>query len=183
MSERPGAGTTAVRLAGALRRLNRQLAVVAGAALLAMMLIGALDVLASNLDLLGLTSRPVPSAREAVATLMVAAVFLAMARAQQQDAHIRVTLGALASRRGGRALEALRHGWHAAFFALIAGFGWQRAFAALATGEFAPGLIDFPLWPARFALAIGATAMSVQCLLDIAAVVDSRLRPTQGERA
>lgn len=163
----------------AIARLNRLLASLAGLCLLAMMLVGGLDVLATNLDALGLQSRPLPSAREFVATMLVAAVFLAMALAQQRRAHIQVGFGRLTGGRLALGLEALRHLAHALFYGLIAGFGWSVAVEATRSGEFAPGLINFPMWPARVALAVGATAMAVQCLADLAVLVRSRVRPAE----
>ena len=167
---------TPIAVVRALARANRAMATVAGVAILLMMLAGAVDVVATNLDLIGLSSRPVPSTNEFMATMMVAAVFLGVPLAQQRRAHIQVTIGELSGRRFGRGLEALRHTLHALFYALIAWFGWSVASHSVATGEFAAGLIDFPVWPARIALAFGASAMTVQCLFDLLGVIDARFR-------
>ena len=71
-------------MAVASDRLNRWLALVAGLAVGLMMLVGAVDIVLTNIDVLGLDSRPVPSASEIIATLMVIAVFLGVPLAQQK---------------------------------------------------------------------------------------------------
>ena len=43
-----------------------------------------------------------------------------------------------------------------------------------AVGEFAAGLINYPIWPARLTLAWGASLMTVQAMLDLAAVFSDR---------
>jgi TRAP-type C4-dicarboxylate transport system permease small subunit len=165
------ARSVTARLIGLQSRLNAVAAGLAGVALLLMMLAGAADVLATNADLIGLPSRPVPSTNEFMATMMVAAVFLGLALAQQRGAHIQVTLGALLDRRFGRSIAAVRHVLHGLFYALIAWFGWSVAMHSISTGEFAAGLVDFPVWPARLALAAGASLMTLQCALDLAAAI------------
>jgi TRAP-type C4-dicarboxylate transport system permease small subunit len=157
-----------------LAAANRGTALLAGIALLLMMLAGAADVIMTNLDLLGLQSRPVPSTTEFMATMMVVVVFLGLALAQQRRAHIRITLSRLAGPRLERPLDVFRHALHGLFYGLIAWFGWSVAAHSAATGEFAAGLVNFPVWPARLILAIGATGMALQCLADIAGVFDAR---------
>lgn len=174
---------TAVRAGiGLLAAANRGTALLAGIALLLMMLAGAADVIMTNLDLLGLASRPIPSTTEFMATMMVVVVFLGLALAQQRRVHIRITLSRLAGPRLERPLEIFRHALHGLFYGLIAWFGWSVAAHSAATGEFAAGLINFPVWPARLILAIGATGMALQCLADIAGVFDTRFRmPDTGD--
>jgi TRAP-type C4-dicarboxylate transport system permease small subunit len=174
---------TAVRAGiGLLAAANRGTALLAGIALLLMMLAGAADVIMTNLDLLGLASRPIPSTTEFMATMLVVVVFLGLALAQQRRVHIRITLSRLAGPRLERPLEIFRHALHGLFYGLIAWFGWSVAAHSAATGEFAAGLINFPVWPARLILAIGATGMALQCLADIAGVFDTRFRmPDTGD--
>ena len=73
-------------------RINLWCGLASGFALLAMMLMGALDVIGSNLDLAGLTARPIPAAFEFMATMMVVNVFLAMSLGQARRRHIRVEI-------------------------------------------------------------------------------------------
>lgn len=163
------------RLAKALLKLNLSCAFASGFALLLMMLAGAADVIGTNLDIVGLRSQPVPAAFEFMATMMVVSVFLAVSLAQARRQHIRVEL--LVSRLPAglqRLSDVLQYILSVVFFALIAWFAWPAAGHSFNVGEYAPGLINFPVWPARFILAFGATLMSVQCLLDLISVFARR---------
>ncbi|MGE3702286.1 MAG: TRAP transporter small permease, partial [Hyphomicrobiaceae bacterium] len=95
-------------------------------------------------------------------------VVLGVALAQQRRGHIQVTVGHLLEPRLGRSIEVIRHLSHGLFYALIAWFGWSVAQHSFAIGEFAAGLVNFPVWPARLALALGAALMTFQCLVDVA---------------
>jgi TRAP-type transport system small permease protein len=158
-----------------MARVNLTCAFLSGVAMLLMMVVGTADIVGSNLDKVGLPSKPVPAAFEFMATMMVAVVFLAIPLAQERRSHIQVelVLGLLpAGARKG--LEILHHTLGAALFALIAWFGWLAGLHAFNVGEFAAGLINYPIWPARFVLAFGASLMAVQCLFDLAAVFSPR---------
>jgi len=129
-----------------------------------MMFVGTLDVLGTNL-----LGAPLPAAREAIATLVVAAVFLSLPLAQEQGAHIRVEVIAdrllpAAWQRRATILQTLAT---AVFFALIAVYGWLAAWRSLTTGEYAAGLINWPIAPARAILALGASLLVLQALLDL----------------
>ena len=73
-----------------MMKLNLACAVLSGIALLMMMVVGALDVIGTNLDMIGLPSHPIPAAFEFMATMMVVSVFLAMSLGQARRTHIRV---------------------------------------------------------------------------------------------
>jgi TRAP-type C4-dicarboxylate transport system permease small subunit len=47
----------------------------------------------------------------------------------------------------------------------IAWMGWRMFLNSIATKEFAQGLIEISLWPARLALALGATLAVVQTIV------------------
>ena len=158
-------------------RFNLWCGLASGFALLAMMLMGAMDVIGTNLDLVGLTARPVPAAFEFMATMMVVNVFLAMSLGQARRRHIRVEIVVNALppplRRAAEAFSVL---CSIALFALIAWFGWKSGLHATSVGEYSSGLINYPVWPARLILAVGATLMTVQCLFDLLGLFVERLR-------
>jgi TRAP-type C4-dicarboxylate transport system permease small subunit len=140
---------------------------LAGASLLAMVLLGALDILGTKF-----LGWPVPGAFEAIEALMVLTVFLALPWAQARDQHIAVDL--VVARLGPaarRALAILARSLTLAVFALIAWRGWVLGLDSLAVREYASGIVPFPLYPAKLALALGATVMVLQCLLDLALAV------------
>jgi len=157
--------------------VNRGLAFASGIAIVLMMLVGGADVILTNLDKLGLDSRPIPGMTEFAATMMVFAVFLALSLAQQRRGHIQVDL--VTQRMGPaskRIASVLQHALSAAMFGAIAWYGWKTTAHAWAVSEFAAGSFNMPLWPARFALALGASVMTLQCLLDLAAEIHPALR-------
>jgi len=157
-----------------LYRLDRWAATLAGLALFLMMLVGAANVIGTKL--FGI---PVPGTYELTEALMVASAFLAMALAHADKAHIRVEL--LVNRLGprGRALaDAFTELCTAAFFTGIAWFGWSAAIHSLRVGEFSSGSLPMPLWPARMALAVGATLMIVQSLAHLGRDTRALIDPT-----
>lgn len=145
-----------------VRRLSRLGAFIAGLGILAMMLVGATDVLG-----LFLFNRPLPGAFEFTEALMVGSVFFAIAGAQANRSHVRVQvfvhlmpawLGATLDRVGDFLTFCL--------FGLIAWIGWRMAAESIAVGEYSSGLIRFPVWPAKISLALGASLMTIQALFD-----------------
>jgi TRAP-type C4-dicarboxylate transport system permease small subunit len=146
-----------------LSRITFSFAFFAGISMLLMMFVGAMDILGTNLF-----GKPVPAAYEFIATMIAVVVYFSIAQAERQDAHIRVEI----------VVNQLPRYWQIAanivkgllsliFFGLIAYFGWLSAFQSFGEGEYASGLINFPIWPSRFALAIGASLMAVQCVYGI----------------
>lgn len=143
--------------------LVRWAALLAGLAVLAMTVVGAVDVLGTLL-----LGRPLPGAYELIQTLLVGAVVLPMALAQQQGRHIRVTMFLdLMPEPARRGLDIFNALLTLILFALIAWFGWSMAIESTRIGEFTQGLIPFPVWPAKLALATGATLMAMQSMLDL----------------
>ncbi len=162
-----------------LMKLNYGCAFLSGIALLLMMIAGAADVIGSNLDLVGLRAFPIPAVFEFMATLMVVNVFLAMSLGQARRSHIRVeVLVNRLPKRLRNVSDLIQYGLSALLFLLIAWFAWPAAVHSFSVGEYAPGLINFPVWPARFILAFGVTLMSVQCVFDVLGVFAERYRST-----
>lgn len=152
--------------------LNRTCAVLSGVAMLAMMIAGAADVIMTNLDIIGLQSRPVPGVNEFIGSMMVFSVFLAVSLAQARRSHIQVDIFTrLLPHFVQTGLRLLQSGLGVMVFGMIAWFGWKVAGHSVAIREFAAGLYDFPVWPSRIVLAFGATLMTVQCLFDFIAAL------------
>lgn len=165
-----------------LLRITRTSAILSGAAILLMMLAGAADVIGTNLDVVGLRSRPIPATFEFMGAMMVVTVFLATSFAQHKRRHIRVEL--LVRRMPEfwqKAADIVQYALAACVFGLIARYTWPAAIHAFNVGEYATGLINFPLWPARFVLAFGATLMTIQCLFDMLGVVFKQFRTAAEE--
>lgn len=151
------------RSARVLRHLRRSTAVVAGLAMLLMMLVGASDVIGTNVF-----AKPIPAAFEFMATMMVVVVFFSVALAQAQRAHIRVAVVTdLLPPLLRWVTDALYFLCSLIFFVLIAWFGWKSGLRSFEVGEYVSGAINWPTSPARFALALGASVMALQCLYDL----------------
>lgn len=160
-----------VRVLGAL---NGGALVLASASVLLMTLLGGLDVLGT-----ALLKRPIPTTYEATETLMVLVVFLSLAHLQRTRSHIAVDV--VFTRMPPslkRVIRAASHALAFGFFGLVAWKGWELAWQSLAVGEYAAGLVAFPLYPSKFALAIGATLAAVQALYDL--VIESRDTAARG---
>lgn len=136
---------------------------LAGASLLLMVLLGTLDIIGTKFF-----SRPLPGTFEATEALMVLGVFLALPYTQARRQHIAVDL--VVARLGPaarRALDVSALALTLGVFALVAWRGWILGLNSLAVREYASGIIRFPVYPAKLALAIGATLMVLQVLVDL----------------
>ena len=103
-----------------------------------------------------LTGRSIPGMIELVETFMALEVFLGLAHAEAQGVHVRMSLATnlmpfpvrRAVKTFGMVTCLLGSAW----------FAWGsivRAIDATAVGEVKPGLLRFPVYPARWAIAFG----------------------------
>lgn len=148
-------------------KLGLFFALISGISMLLMMIAGAMDIVGTNVF-----AWPIPATFEFMATMMVVVVFFALSLAQARKAHLRVEV---IYSRMPRALQfladLLQYVMTTIFFGLIAYFGWLAAMLGFAQGEYASGIVNFPVWPARFAMAIGASLMTLQCLVDLIGLI------------
>jgi len=150
-----------------LKNLTEKLALVVlligGLGMLASMFLGVADIVGTEV-----LKVPVPGPRELTESTMVLIVFGALAYAQIRRAHIRVEIAYLAA--GPRlkaAMDVLTDLAAIIFFGLICWQGTLEALYSLQIGEATSGLIRFPLWPARFTLALGAALVILRLCLDL----------------
>ena len=143
---------------------GKAFALLSGIAMLLMMSAGALDIVTTNLF-----SRPIATAFEFTEAMMVVVVFFALALAQARKSHIRVeVIYERMPRIWQRIVDVIQFLLSAIFFGLITFYAWKAAAIGFAQGEYASGIVNFPLWPARVAMAVGGTLMTLQCLVDLA---------------
>jgi len=136
---------------------------LAGVALVFLALIGTADVIGSQF-----LGRPVPGTVEIGASLMVAGIALGLPMAQYARRHVRVEI--IVDRLPPRvraALDIVAQFSLAVMLAGIAWMGWRMFLTSIATNEFSQGLIEIAMWPARLALALGATLAVVQTIVLI----------------
>jgi TRAP-type C4-dicarboxylate transport system permease small subunit len=148
----------------ALRYLNSLCISVAGMAILAITLLGAADVVST-----ALLGEPIAGVYESTQTLMVLVVFLSLGFLQSSNGNIAVdVLTSRLSRRARAVQVALAELLGLAFFALLAWQGWLFAVDSFQINEYSAGLVRFPLYPAKFALAIGAAMTALTCAVRLA---------------
>lgn len=154
--------------------LSRLGALLAGVALMIMMLIGAADVISSKLF-----NMPIPATFELTEALMVVSAFMAIGYNQYNRGHIAVTLftSRLADPTAG-IFRLISHFLTFVFFFLIAWQGWHYGLHSLKILEYESGLISFPVYPAKLMAALGASLATLQCLADFA----RKLRQLFGKR-
>lgn len=157
--------------------INRTAAFLGGSALLAMALLGASDVVLGRFF-----GAPVRGTLELTETLMVCAVFLAIALAQEEKRHIRVeVLVKLLPLRAQALCNIIGLIVTLGVFGLIAWYGWSMAAYSIEAGQYQAGAIRLPLWPAKIALACGATLMVIQVFRDIILAVSTLVWPSTGQ--
>lgn len=162
-----------------LRRVASVITVPLGAlaslSTIAIMIAITVDVVVRNLG-----GRSVPGLLEMSESALVATVFLGLAYAGATNAHVAVDLLTAAIR---PAIARLLIGisWVVAVavstWFVIATF--QRAVQSTTTNELRQGLVDWPVWPARWLIVIGFAAFLLVAVINVVLIV--RGQPLLGE--
>ena len=133
----------------------------AGLAVLAMMLLGAADVVGM------LFGAPVAGAIELIESLMVLVVFLALPAAELNKQHISVDLAyrhfPLRLKRFASASSAVLS---FLFYGAMAWQGWKLFWHSWKIREYAPGAVAFPIYPSKALFALGVTMVAVVIAVD-----------------
>ena len=150
-------------LLGFVRTLSTLGVWVAAGSLTVMMFANAVDILGTKLF-----NRPLSGTSEATETLMVLVVFLALAGAHARREHVAVDLLTSRLRAGTRLwLDVFAQSLMVVFFALLVWQAWRLGLASYAIRETAAGILPFPVYPAKLALAIGATLAAMQAAAEL----------------
>jgi TRAP-type C4-dicarboxylate transport system permease small subunit len=111
---------------------------------------------------------PVPGAFEASEQLMVIVFSFPMAEVGLRKAHILFELVTRSfSSRVQDLLGILVHAVGLLLFAPLTWKAWQVAAKNFSMGEYRQGVIDFPIWPFRVALAVGLSVFVVQMIIGL----------------
>ena len=136
--------------------------VIASLAVLAMMLVGAGDALFT------FAGQPIPGALELAELLMVLVVFLALPDAEARGRHIVIDI--VTSRLPkyfSRPLAVFSAALSLIFYGAMMWQAWRLFAASWAIRETTSGLVHFPVYPAKALFALGLTAVTVICLLNL----------------
>lgn len=146
----------------AAQRFSAPLGALGAIATVVMMVATTVDVLSRNL-----IGPSVPGLMELSATLLVATVFLGLAYAGAANAHVSVDL--ITSRLPLGVARRLAGLMWLIGAAMTVWFVWataKRAISSLSMGETTVGIIDWPLWPARWIVVIGFAAFVLIALVN-----------------
>lgn len=149
------------------------LMVVVGLAVVLSMALGTADVIGTQL-----LNRPVPGATEAISSLLVVIVYGALPAVQRRRANIRMAL--VYSNVGPRAraaMDAAAHGIALVFFGLLLRQAAAEAAWSWSIRQTEVGLIRFPIYPFKTALAVGVALLLVQLAADVWADLRRVRRP------
>lgn len=134
----------------------------AGVSLFALMIIMTAHILGRKFG------EPVPGAFEASEQLMVIVFCFPMAEVGLRKNHILFELVVRAlSRKAQAILGIVTHVAGLILFTPLTWKAWQIAWTNALIGEYRQGVIDFPIWPFRVALAVGFSVFVIQLVVSL----------------
>ena len=143
--------------------LGTALLVVSAIAVLLSMVVGTIDVIGTQLLL-----SPLHGATEGITELMVILVFLSLPHVQRARANIRVELVySRFSPRTQAALDAIAAVAALVFFALVFWQGIEAFSFSWRVKESTMSVVRIPIYPAKFAILLGAALTMLQLLVDL----------------
>jgi TRAP-type C4-dicarboxylate transport system permease small subunit len=147
-----------------LRGSVRFMSIVAGGALLFIMVTTAADVARRNLG----DGRSIPGVIEYNEIMLVVLVFLSLANTQRTGDHISVSLVTrVLPHRVSCGVRAVGMSVATVFIAWMMYRSWQVGWQSYQRGEFRIGLAQVPIWPARLLIPFGLLFLLLQILLSI----------------
>lgn len=162
---------------GVLEIVYRRYATLTSAAAVLGAVAGLITMLVITLDVVWRmwTGRSVPGLLELSETLLVVIVFLSIAYAERVEVHVRTEV---LTRKFPRRLRLwTRVVVHAASASISLFLAWAtttRALDSFASAEYQPGLVRFPLWPARIVISIGFILLTIEFALKLVRSIASR---------
>lgn len=163
----------------AVERLLMRLGIASGIATLLIMVCVVADVTGRYVF-----NNPIHGATEMSELLLVAMVFFGLAAAQQGRQNYAIDIATRHLPAGLQsAFDLLGYVFCLVVTALLAWFSTNQAFNSFGRGEAGFGIIPFPIWPARFVLAIGLWLLALQLVCDIIRHLAGKPRSQPAEAA
>lgn len=151
------------RVANICTSLNKWLVVISGVIILIMCLYTTGDVVGRYA-----LNHPLPAAFEITLILLIYISYWGFGYVQSRGGHMRLGfLWEKAGLRGKAALDSLTEVIGLFLFVIIAWQGWVWAINSWQTKEATMGVWEIPLFPARFGLAVGASVLCIQYIVDL----------------
>lgn len=142
-----------------IRIAGRSMSVLAGGALVVLMMLTVGDVLRREIG-----DRGIPYAIEITELVLVAVVFASLMSAEISKTHVRTSV--LTSRlppRASRAVRLLGMVIATGFAGWIAWATWGTGLESFEIREYRAGIGRIPIWPAKLMVPIGLTGMAIVC--------------------
>lgn len=147
----------------AVEGLLSRLGIASGFATLLIMLVVVFDVAGRSI-----LNAPLHMSTEVSELLMVMLVFLGLAAAQQNRQNFAIDIATRHLPQGLQLLvEHLGYLFCLVMVGVLAWLSTKQAYSAFERGETGFGIIAFPIWPARFILALGLWLLALQFLCDV----------------
>jgi TRAP-type transport system small permease protein len=152
-----------ITLIETIESLLMRLGVASGIATLLITVVVVVDVAGR-----AIFNNPIHGATELAELLLVAMVFFGLAAAQQGRQNYSIDIATRHLPAFLQALvELLGYIVSLAIVAVLAWLSTKQAFVSFERGEAGFGIIPFPIWPARFVLAVGFWLLALQFVCDI----------------
>ncbi|WP_053385008.1 TRAP transporter small permease [Leucobacter celer] len=153
-----------------LKRCSAALGVIAAGALVVLMLATVLDVLVR-----WITRASLPGMMEIAETALVASVFLGLAWTSIQGGHVAVTIVTDRLKPGhARAVSVLIWALNAAILGWMTAALFMRAMQSTSMSETRFGLVQWPVWPLRWIIAVGLLFWTVVAIVNLVRVIRGR---------
>lgn len=177
MTVAASATTKTSRFDGYLRRQSAVLGVIAAGALVVLMLATVIDVIVRFV-----ARASVPGMLEVAESALVTSVFLGLAWTSMQGGHVAVSIVTDRLRPAlARAVSVVVWVLNAGLLAWLTYASITRAFQATTRNETRFGLVQWPVWPLRWVIAIGLGLWLVVAIANVVRTI--RGREAYGEDA
>ncbi len=144
-------------------RFNDMLAILSGACLGLAMVAICIDVCARQFF-----NSPIVGIVDLVTLLIPIFVFLPLAATEINNSHIRVELfSSHLSKRWGGFFEFLACICGILFLGFMTWVCWWFFWDAWQSGQYLPGIRRLPVWPSKFAMALGAALFAIQVVINL----------------
>lgn len=163
MTGRIGASSVVRVLDAVARPISISMAVISAAGVVAIMALMIADVLMRTI-----TGASIRGAYEIIVTVLVVVIFMGAPYGERSGANVRVTI--LTDRLKGvakRMMHMLSSLIILAITTWIAIAVIGEAQSSFESNEMTLGVVSFPLWPAKAAMAVGLTFLAVEALINV----------------